>query len=298
MLHLFRQARDLELVQPALEMLKAHGVVHRVLTPEQCVVAEHSVPEDPPFAGGVLLPDERTANCPLFTKQLKQILEDEGVQFRMNRVVTGLRLDGARAAVELADATAGNRGDIGSIAADAIVVAAGADTPALIAGIAKNTSGLFPMRIHTLVAPVAYQEHAPHLTVVDSVKRITITPGNQRLRIAGAGVFQPIAKAEKPLDPSLAKRALDVLGQGSHDWIPGAARVSMARAWDGLRLISGDGLPVVGATRHPRLFVNAAHGPSGWGLACGSAKVVADLVSGQAPELPDDTLFALSVDRF
>jgi D-amino-acid dehydrogenase len=65
-----------------------------------------------------------------------------------------------------------------------------------------------------------------------------------------------------------------------------------------LRLISVDGLPAVGATRHPRLFVNAAHGPSGWGLACGSAKVVADLVSGQKPDLPDDTLFALSVDRF
>ncbi|WP_277187542.1 FAD-dependent oxidoreductase [Caballeronia sp. BR00000012568055] len=299
MLHLFRHARDLELVQPALEMLKAHGVAHRVLTPEQCIVAEPSVLEDPPFAGGVLLSEERTANCPLFTKQLKQVLEDEGVQFRMNRVVTGLRLDGARAAVELADATdEKHRGDIGSIAADAIVVAAGADTPALLAGIGKNTSSLFPMRIHTLVAPVAYEERAPHLTVVDSVKRITMTPSNQRLRIAGAGVFQPVAKAEKPLDPSLAKRALDVLGQGTHDWIPGAARVSMARAWDGLRLISVDGLPVVGATRHPRLFVNAAHGPSGWGLACGSAKVVADLVSGQQPDLPDDTLFALSVNRF
>ncbi len=44
-----------------------------------------SVPGDPPFAGGVLLADERTANCPLFTKQLKQILEERGVEFRLGR---------------------------------------------------------------------------------------------------------------------------------------------------------------------------------------------------------------------
>jgi D-amino-acid dehydrogenase len=111
-------------------------------------------------------------------------------------------------------------------------------------------------------------------------------------------VFQSAAKADKPLEASLARRALDLLGQGTHDWIPGAARVSAARAWDGVRLFSADGLPVVGATRHPRLFVNAAHGPVGWGLACGSAKVIADLVSGVTPDLPADTLAALSLERF
>ena len=140
--------------------------------------------------------------------------------------------------------------------------------------------------MHTLTAPVAYEERAPHLTVVDSIKRITMTRINQRLRVGGAGVFQSASKADKPLDATLSRRALDLLGQGTHDWIPGA-RASPPRArWDGLRLITADGLPIVGATRHPRLFVNAAHGPAGWGLACGSAKVVADLVSGVTPDLP------------
>jgi len=111
-------------------------------------------------------------------------------------------------------------------------------------------------------------------------------------------VFQSASKADKPLDATLARRALDLLGQGTHDWIPGAARVSAARAWDGVRLITADGLPVVGATRHPRLFVNAAHGPAGWGLACGSAKVIADLVSGVTPDIPASALAAMSIERF
>jgi D-amino-acid dehydrogenase len=257
------------------------------------------VPDYPEFAGGVLLPEERTANCPLFTKQLKQVLEDDGVQFRMHRSVASVRLDGARAAVELGDPNDGRKRsvDVELITADAIVVAAGTGTPGLVGGM-KSASSLFPLRVHTLTAPVAYEERVPHLTVVDTVKRITMTRVNQRLRVGGAGVFQSASKADKPLDATLSRRALDLLGQGTHDWIPGAARVSAARAWDGLRLITADGLPIVGAARHPRLFVSAAHGPAGWGLACGSAKVIADLVSGVTPDLPASTLAALSIERF
>jgi len=298
-LHVFRHARELDDAQAAIDLLKSFGVTHRVLSPQECVNAEPSVPDDPAFAGGVLLPDERTANCPLFTKQLKQLLEDAGVQFRMNRKVAAVHLDDRRAAVELSGAHDENRQSSGVelISADAIVVAAGADTPALVGG-ARSTPSLYPLRVHTLTAPVAYEERAPHTTVVDSIKRITMTRVHQRLRIGGAGLFQSSAKADKPADAGLARRAFDVLGQGTHDWIPGAARVSAARSWDGLRLLSADGLPVVGATRHPRLFVNAAHGPAGWGLACGSAKVVADLVSGRTPDIPAGTLAALSIERF
>ncbi|SAL32882.1 FAD-dependent oxidoreductase [Caballeronia concitans] len=299
MLHVFRHARELEEAQPAIDLLKSFGVPYRLLSPEECVAAEPSVPDDPAFAGGVLLPEARTANCPLFTKQIKQILDDGGVQFHMNREVASVRLEERRAVIQLSGAKDDKKraSDVETIAADAIVVAAGADTPALLNG-SKSMSALYPLRLHTLTAPVAYEERAPHTTVVDSVKRITMTRVNQRLRVGGAGVFQSVSKADKPIDAALARRALDVLSQGTHDWIPGAARVSAARAWDGLRLLSVDGLPVVGATRHPRLFVNAAHGPAGWGLACGSAKVVADLVSGLTPDIPADALAALSIERF
>jgi len=55
---------------------------------------------------------------------------------------------------------------------------------------------------------------------------------------------------------------------------------------------------VIGNALHPRLFVNIGHGPAGWGLACGSGKLLADLISGGTPDLPADTLAALRADRF
>ncbi|WP_087668357.1 FAD-dependent oxidoreductase [Caballeronia humi] len=294
-LHVFRRPREFEQAAPAIELLKRFDVPHRVLTPAECTAAEPSVPEDPPFAGGVLLDAERTANCPLFTKLLKQILEERGVQFRLGREVTSIRLEDSRAAVELMPLHGTHQAEL--IAADAIVVAAGIGTPGLIARV-NGKLPLHPLRLHSLTAPIAYEEHAPHITIVDSIKRIAMTRVNQRLRVGGAAVLQSEAKTAKPLGTGLANRVLALLGQGTHDWVPGAAKVSAARAWEGLRLLSPDGLPVVGATSHARLFVNAAHGPAGWGLACGSAKVVADLVSGLTPDIPADTLAALRIDRF
>ena len=71
--------------------------------PPNAPAYEHSVRTEPEFAGGVLFEHERTANCPLFTKLLKQTLDTQGgVQFMLGCEVSSIRLDGQRAAVELA----------------------------------------------------------------------------------------------------------------------------------------------------------------------------------------------------
>lgn len=303
MLHVFRSDKDLELAQSAIALLQRFEVPHRVLSAAECIGIEPSIPDDPPLAGGVLLSEARTGNAPLFTKLLKQLLDDDGVQFQLGREVTGIRVDTQRASVELAPRDYDNNGkraktrEVELIGADAIVIAAGTGTPALLAGLGIDTP-LHPMRMHTLTAPIAYEERAPHITVVDSMKRITMTRINQRVRITGGAVLQSVAQAGKPISEALSLRALTLLGQATHDWIPGAAKVSAARAWEGVRLMSPDGLPVISATQHPRLFVNAAHGPAGWALACGAAKVVTSMVSGETPELPPETLAAMRIDRF
>lgn len=299
-LHVVRHSREWEQTQSALELLREFELRHHVLSSGQCGEIEHSVPTDPAFAGAVLFEHERMGNCPLFTKLVKQALEDHGgVQFMLGRAVEAVRVDNQRAAVELAaahDKRAGAR-DVDVVSADAIVVAAGAGSLPLLEAAGLRLP-LHPARLFALTAPIAYEERAPHLTVVDTVRRITMTRANRRVRVAGAALVQPEREIAKPAAEPLAKAATAVLAQATHDWIPGAARISAAHAWDGVKLLSPDGLPVVGQALHPRLFVNLGHGPAGWGLACGSAKVVADLVSGAEPSVPPDTLAALRADRF
>ena len=78
-------------------------------------------------------------------------------------------------------------------------------------------------------------------------------------------------------------------GVGS-DWFPGAARYNEAQFWVGARPMLPDGPPLLGPTSRPGLFLNAGHGSNGWAMACGSAKVLADLISGREPEISMDGL--------
>jgi D-amino-acid dehydrogenase len=235
----------------------------------------------------------------LFVKQLKQELDAlGGVQFQTGRAVSAIRLEDRRAAVELAPRDGGDapRNEVDVISGDAVVVAAGAQTPALVAPFGA-TLPLYPVRLHALTAPVAHEECMPHTTIVDTVKRIVIAQNSHRLRISGAAVVQRAKELDKPLPAALTEEALALLGEASRDWAPGAAKISAALPWEGMKLLSADGLPAVGNAGHPRLFVSAGHGPAGWALALGSGRLIADLVSGVTPSLPEATVAALRPTR-
>jgi D-amino-acid dehydrogenase len=46
-----------------------------------------------------------------------------------------------------------------------------------------------------------------------------------------------------------------------------------------------DGPPIVGASGISGVWLNLGHGASGWALACGSARVVADRINGKNPDI-------------
>jgi D-amino-acid dehydrogenase len=56
-----------------------------------------------------------------------------------------------------------------------------------------------------------------------------------------------------------------------------------------------DGPPIVGASGVPGIWLNLGHGASGWTLACGSARVLADSMNGRSPDID---LQGLGIDRF
>lgn len=46
-----------------------------------------------------------------------------------------------------------------------------------------------------------------------------------------------------------------------------------------------DGPPVLGPSGAPGVWLNLGHGSSGWALACGSARVLADQIGGRTPAI-------------
>ena len=56
-----------------------------------------------------------------------------------------------------------------------------------------------------------------------------------------------------------------------------------------------DGTPMIGRARSENLWINTGHGTLGWTMACGSGRVLADLMSGTRPEIATADL---AIDRF
>jgi D-amino-acid dehydrogenase len=74
------------------------------------------------------------------------------------------------------------------------------------------------------------------------------------------------------------------------DWFPGVTRRSQAQRWKGARPMLPDGPPVLGPSGAEGVWLNLGHGGSGWALACGSAKLVADSVAGRPTPIGIDGL--------
>jgi len=115
--------------------------------------------------------------------------------------------------------------------------------------------------------------------VLDVLRHAVLTPLGRRLRIAGTAEFAgadlrlraeriaPLAACLREIYPQVAE----------------AADPSAGSPWTGLRPVSADGLPYIGATRIGGLYVNAGHGALGLTQAVGSACLLADLLQGSAP---------------
>jgi glycine/D-amino acid oxidase-like deaminating enzyme len=55
--------------------------------------------------------------------------------------------------------------------------------------------------------------------------------------------------------------------------------------WAGLRPMTPDGPPYLGATPVRNLLLNLGQGSNGWTQACGCGRIVGDIVSGRAPDI-------------
>ncbi len=77
--------------------------------------------------------------------------------------------------------------------------------------------------------------------------------------------------------------------------LPSCGDPKEAELWTGLRPMTPDCAPLIGRTPRQNLYLDTGHGSLGWSLACGSGRVIADIISGRAPEID---LSGLTIERY
>lgn len=279
-LQLFRDDHQVEAAARDIAVLRECGVPFELLDRAGVARVEPALARAGDLvAGGLRLPNDETGDCRLFTTRLATLLRASGVAFRLGTAVERIVVEGGQAVgVRLRDGE--------TLRADRVVVAFGSHTPALMRPLGLDVP-VYPLKGYSLTVPLVDEALAPVSTVLDETYKIAVTRFDRRIRVGG---MAEIAGFDLRLNPARRATLEKVVGE----LFPGG---DLARAtfWTGLRPMTPDGTPVIGATRLPHLFLNTGHGTLGWTMACGSGRVVADLVLGRPPGIRVD---GLSLDRY
>jgi D-amino-acid dehydrogenase len=267
-LQLFRSQRDVELAQPAIDLLAENGLVHRMVEPDEARRIEPGLSAHTPLAAALHLSQDESGNCPLFTRKLKQIAESLGVNFHFNSTVRAIASEGRRVSMHIDERT---------FSADAVVIAAGFDSVQLLEPLGISIP-LYPVKGYSATAFIKNFELAPLSALIDEAYKVAITRMGSRVRIAGIADLSSRG-------PDLRDAAIRTLVKVGDEWFPNAANYHNATYWCGLRPTLPDAAPLLGATRIDNVFINIGHGSAGWAMAAGSGKILSDLVSGRSPDI-------------
>jgi D-amino-acid dehydrogenase len=141
---------------------------------------------------------------------------------------------------------------------------------------------------YSVTLPVARFERAPLASVMDEHTKVAITRLGNRIRAAGTAELGADTLEAPPDRFRTVLRALREL-------FPEASDPNHVEHWAGLRPMTPDGPPILGATQIPNLFLNVGHGAQGWSMACGSGRILSRLVVGLLPEID---LEGLTLERY
>ncbi|GAB2471355.1 D-amino acid dehydrogenase [Comamonas humi] len=258
--------------------LSAASIEYEQLTPEQAREREPGLASDAALSGALHLPQAWAGNGRFFAQGLLHALVEQGLDFRPNQAIDAMQ-PGA-GGVQLKSGAETTR-------FDAVVVCAGAQAPSLLQphGIKLPTAAVEGF---TISAPIAEETLAPRGSIVDLERGYALTRFGNRLRISGG------AQLGHASDETRTDQAGHYLITELLELFPGSIQraESTLQHWQGARMTMPDGLPVVGPSGLPGIWLNTAHGGYGWSLAMGSARHLALQIAG-AESPVDSAAFAL-----
>jgi len=277
---LFRTQKQLDGIGKDVAILKEYGVPFDVLDRAGfCRVEPALSLTQEKFAGALRLPNDETGDCYLFTTRLASMAGSLGVDFRWNTLVRGIVTAGEKIA---GVATQG-----GMLDADAYICALGSYSPQCLAPLGMRIP-VYPVKGYSITVPIVDEAAAPVSTIMDETHKVAVTRLGDRIRVGGTAELAGY-------NLSLRDSRKATLEHVARDLFPRGGDLRRASFWCGLRPMTPDGTPIIGATPYSNLLLATGHGTLGWTMAAGTGRVVADLISGRKPEI---SLDGLTVARY
>ncbi|TPK77091.1 D-amino acid dehydrogenase [Mesorhizobium sp. B2-4-15] len=279
-LQLFRTQKQLDGTSGDVEVLKKYGVPYEILDQDGCIAAEPGLAGvREKFVGGLRLPHDETGDCKMFTDKLAELCVARGVKFEYDMTIWRV----IRSRNRIANLSTSK----GFKTADAYVMALGSYSAGFMRRM-KRSIPVYPVKGYSITVPIKDAALAPVSTVMDETYKVAITRLGDRIRVGGTAEISGF-------DLRLHESRRRTLEHSVGDLFPGAGAMREATFWCGLRPMTPDGPPLIGRTELSNLYLNTGHGTLGWTMACGSAKVLADIISSRVPDID---VRALAQERY
>ncbi len=253
--------------------LATHGLHFHSLSPKEVVAREPMLAAlAGQLVGGLWYPDDQSADSGALCRALASHLTARGVVIRADCGALGLRHDRGGIAARL--------GDGAELRPEHTIVAAGVHSPALVAdlGIALPVA---PVKGHSLTVNLNASAQRPGCAVYDHASHVVYTPLLDTLRVAGTADFSGF---DATPDRAALHRIL-VATRALYPMLALPDTIDAAVPWAGLRPVSADGLPFIGPSAIPGLWLNTGHGALGLTHAMGSGALLADLILQRTPRI-------------
>ncbi len=270
-LYLYRDPEELELAYMKSELLRRHGEDQEVIDADACVEREPALtPVKDKIAGAVLGKEDFSGDSERFTNELADCCRRLGVEFKLGTAVHRLETADNRITGAVCDG--------GVLRADAYVLSLGCDSPAVARTVGQRLP-IYPAKGYSVTFPIDDGREPPTCGGVDEATLVAWANFGDRLRMSSTAEFAGHSR-------SWSERDFANILRMARELLPNAADYSRGVYRACLRPMTPGGPPIIGRGRHRNLMYNTGQGHMGWTMACGSAKITADLLAERTPEVP------------
>jgi D-amino-acid dehydrogenase len=292
--HYYTDQKSFDTAGDAAELMRRYGVDRQVVSRDELLKIE------PAFAsfghrivGGTYTASDESGDARVFTQALAQLCAARGATFLYSHDIERLeKSGGAIDAVTLRARYPDISGRASrTLNADAIVAACGSWTAPLLRTVGVNLP-IYPGKGYSASFRLLKPELAPYVsTIDDEVKCAMSRLGGETdsfLRVAGT---IEVGGYDLSLDTPLAQARCQMLADRIEEVLPGVcdtrtvAQGGAPHFWTGLRPATPTNIPYIGRSPVGKLWVNSGHGTLGWTHGAGSGKALAELISGEQPEM-------------
>jgi len=272
-LYLYRDPKRFAAGIEKMKLVQEHGQKQDVLDADGVVEAEPMLgPVKHKLAGAIYGVTDSSGDSVMFTRKRQAVCEGMGTKFVFGQGVAKLAAGSAKVKAAMLDG-----GD--SLDAEVFVLSAGVHSPRIARSVgvrlpiapAKGYSATFPIK----------RNGGPQMRVgaVDEELLVAWCRIGDRLRMTSSAEFTGYETSYKEHDLRLIRKL-------AGDLLPDAAEYDSGTYRACNRPMTPDGPPILGPAGHDNFYINSGHGHMGFTMACGSSRIVADLIDGKKPEIP------------